>query len=516
MLFTRQFTVIAMSFCPQIYGFYFDYPKIICTFAHTMAEQTLKEKTARGLFWGMLNNGTMQVLNLIIGIFLGRLLTPADYGIVGVLAIFTAIAGDLQSAGFTQALINIKKPTDRDYNSVFWFNVLMSVAMYAILFLAAPLIAWYFHQPVLTDVSRFLFLAFLISSLGIVHNAYLSKNLMVKEQAVAGVTGLIVSGSVAILLAWKGYAYWALAWQQVIFISVVNLVRLHYSKWRPSLKIDFGPVRQMFPFAVKLLGTKILTTVSQNILTFIFGRMLPIHAVGNFSQANKWNTMGHSLVTGTIGQVAQPVMAEINDDLDREVRVFRKMLRFTAFLSFPAMLGLALVAREFILITVGPKWLGCVPLLQILCVGGAFLPLYAVYQNMVISKGRSDIYLWCNAVQIVFQIALVLIFAPKGITVMVAAYTILNIFYLLVWHWQVQKVLRIQLLDALKDTAPFCIVALAVMAAAYFLTGWTTNIWLLFLLRVVIAAVLYFLMMKLLGAKILNECLSFLKKRRGA
>jgi O-antigen/teichoic acid export membrane protein len=495
----------------QLFGISNDFPY----FCKVMAEQTLKEKTARGLFWGMLNNGTMQVLNLVIGIFLGRLLTPADYGIVGVLAIFTAIAGDLQSAGFTQALINIKRPTDRDYNSVFWFNVLMSVTMYVILFLAAPLIAWYFHQPVLTDVSRFLFLAFLISSLGIVHNAYLSKNLMVKEQAVAGVTGLIVSGSVAILLAWKGYAYWALAWQQVIFISVVNLVRLHYSKWRPSLKIDFGPVRQMFPFAVKMLGTKILTTVSQNILTFIFGRMLPIHAVGNFSQANKWNTMGHSLVTGTIGQVAQPVMAEINDDMDREVRVFRKMLRFTAFLSFPAMLGLALVAREFILITVGPKWLGCVPLLQILCVGGAFLPLYAVYQNMVISKGRSDIYLWCNAVQIVLQIALVLIFAPKGITVMVAAYTILNIIYLLVWHWQAQKALRIPLPDAVKDTAPFCLVALAVMAATWFLTSMTDNIWLSFLLRVVIASVLYFLMMKLLGAEILNECLMFLKKRRG-
>ena len=125
-----------------------------------MSDNSLKEKTARGLFWGMLNNGTMQVLNLIIGIFLGRLLTPADYGIVGVLAIFSAIAGDLQSAGFTQALINIKKPTDRDYNSVFWFNVLVSVVMYAILFLAAPLIALFFHQPVLTNVSRFLFLAF--------------------------------------------------------------------------------------------------------------------------------------------------------------------------------------------------------------------------------------------------------------------------------------------------------------------------------------------------------------------
>jgi O-antigen/teichoic acid export membrane protein len=454
------------------------------------------------------------VLNLIIGIFLGRLLTPADYGIVGVLAIFSAIAGDLQSAGFTQALINIKKPTDGDYNSVFWFNVLVSVVMYAMLFLAAPLIALFFHQPVLTNVSRFIFLAFLISSLGIVHNAYLAKNLMVKEQAVAGVLGLIVAGIVAIVLAWKGYAYWALAWQQVVFISVVNLVRLYYSKWRPSWKIDFSPVRQMFPFAVKLLGTKLLTTVSQNILTFIFGRMLPISAVGNFSQANKWNTMGHSLVTGTIQQVAQPVMAEISDNNDREVRVFRKMLRFTAFLSFPVMLGLALVAREFILITVGPKWLECVPLLQILCAGGAFLPLYAVYQNLVISKGRSDIYLWCSVVQIVLQIVLVLLFAPKGITIMVGAYTLFNIIYLLVWHWQMQKTLRIQLLEAVKDTAPFCVVSLAVMAITYFLTLWTTNIWLLFILRVLIAAVLYFVLMKLLGAEILNECLQFIKKKR--
>jgi O-antigen/teichoic acid export membrane protein len=190
------------------------------------------------------------------------------------------------------------------------------------------------------------------------------------------------------------------------------------------------------------------------------------------------------------------------------------MLRFTAFLSFPVMLGLALVAREFILITVGPKWLECVPLLQILCVGGAFLPLYAVYQNLVISKGRSDIYLWCSVVQIVLQIVLVLLFAPKGITIMVGAYTLFNIFYLLVWHWQMQKTLRIPLLEAVKDTAPFCVVSLAVMAITYFLTLWTTNIWLLFILRVLIAAVLYFVMMKLLGAEILNECLQFIKKKR--
>lgn len=477
-----------------------------------MAEN-LKEKTAKGLFWGLLNNGTMQVLNLVFGIFLGRLLSPEDYGIVGVLAIFTAIAGDLQSAGFTQALINIKSPTDRDYNSVFWFNVLVSIVLYALLFLCAPLIALFFHQPVLTEVSRFVFLAFLISSLGIAHNAYLTKNLMVKEQTIAGITALVCSGTVGIILAWQGHAYWALAWQQVVYISVLNIIRLRYSRWRPSMKIDFGPVRRMFPFAVNLLGTKVLTTLSQNILTFIFGRMLPIHAVGNFSQANKWNTMGHTLVSGTIAQVAQPVMAEIAEDDDREVRVFRKMLRFTAFLSFPAMIGLALVAREFILLTVGKQWEGCVPLLQILCIGGAFMPIYTLYQNLVISKGRSDIYLWCNALQIILQIALVVLFASRGIITMVTVYTLFNIAYLSVWHWQSQRALRLSLLALLKDILPFLLITTAVIGLTWLITGFITNIILLFLSRIIVAALLYFIMMKATRVVILEECIRFLFKR---
>jgi O-antigen/teichoic acid export membrane protein len=478
-----------------------------------MAEN-LKEKTAKGLFWGLLNNGTMQVLNLVFGIFLGRLLSPEDYGIVGVLAIFTAIAGDLQSAGFSQALINIKSPTDRDYNSVFWFNVLVSIVLYAVLFLCAPLIALFFHQPVLTEVSRFVFLAFLISSLGIAHNAYLTKNLMVKEQTIAGITALVCSGTVGIILAWQGHAYWALAWQQVVYISVLNIIRLRYSRWRPSMKIDFGPVRRMFPFAVNLLGTKVLTTLSQNILTFIFGRMLPIHAVGNFSQANKWNTMGHTLVSGTIAQVAQPVMAEIAEDDDREVRVFRKMLRFTAFLSFPAMIGLALVASEFILLTVGKQWEGCVPLLQILCIGGAFMPIYTLYQNLVISKGRSDIYLWCNVVQIVAQIALVLVFGKYGITAMVEAYVVFNILYLLVWHWQTQRVLHLRLWHVVLDIIPFALAALIVMVATYFATNFIENNILLLVCRILLAALLYFLLMKLSHAVVLEECLQYVLKKK--
>ena len=347
-----------------------------------MAE-SLKQRTAKGLFWGALNSGTTQVLNLVIGIALARLLSPEDYGIVGVLTIFTVLAGNLQSAGFTQSLINLPHPTERDYNSVFSFNVIMSLSLYIFLFLCAPLISDFFHQPCLVSVSRVVFISFLISSLGIAHSGYMMKNMMNKEMAIIGIAGLVSSGTVGITLAALGFSYWALAWQQIAYITVVNIGRYYYVKdWRPRLTLDFQPVRQMAPFALKILTTMIVNNFSNNILTVIFGRLFPIRQVGNYSQAFKWDTMANSIIINTVGQLAQPVLVE-----EGSQRVYRKMIRFTAFLSMPLMFGLALVAREFILITIGENWLDCVPLLQVLCLSGAFMPLYTMYQNLAISKG---------------------------------------------------------------------------------------------------------------------------------
>ena len=307
----------------------------------------LKERTAKGLFWGVLNNGTTQVLNILIGIFLGRLLSPEDYGIVGVLTIFTVIAGNLQSSGFTQGLVNLKAPTARDYNSVFWFNVLASVSIYVILFLAAPLIARFFHEPRLVNVSRFVFLGFFISSFGIAHNAYMLKNMMNRELAIVGLVALVISGTAGIIMAFRGWAYWSLACQQIIYITMLNIGRYYYVPWRPQLKIDFGPVREMFSFSIKILFTNIINTLSQHLLTFIFGRLFTIKDVGNYSQANNWNSKANLFVSGAIGQVAQPVLVEASTDKERQRRVFRQLLRFAAFLSFPIMLGLTLVGHEF-------------------------------------------------------------------------------------------------------------------------------------------------------------------------
>ena len=484
----------------------------------------LKEKTAKGLLWGALNSGTMQVLNLVFGIFLARMLSPHDYGIVGVLTIFTLIAGNLQSSGFTQGLTNIKQPTANDYNSVFWFNISVSIVCYIILFFCAPLIAWFFHSDELIPLSRFVFLGFLISSFGITRNAIMFKQIMARERAITGFISLLISGACGIVLAYNGFAYWSLAVQSVMFSLIQNICRYYYTRdiWRPSLHIDMSPVKRMFPFSVKVLVTSIINTINNNVLTFIFGNLFPMKTVGNFSQAMKWDTMAYTTISGTIEQVAQPILVEISDDKDRELRVFRKMMRFTAFLVFPCLFGLSLVAEEFILVTISSKWVDSVPLLQILCIGGAFMPFYTMYQHLVISAGRSDIYMWCNIGQIILQIAISIAFHSYGIVTMVIAYTAFTIAWLGIWHIFAKRLIGIRYRDLFKDIAPFMLASAGVMVVTHYLTTLLSNSiapyiatpYILLPLRIVIAAILYYGVMKLARAKIMDECISYVKRKR--
>lgn len=475
---------------------------------------SLKQKTAKGLLWGALNNGTTQVLNLVLGIFLARLLTPSDYGIVGVLTIFSAIAAMLQSSGLGTALINIKKPTDNDYNAVFWFNILVSLSLYTILFCCAPFIADFFHQPCLVNVSRVLFLSLPISALSISSGTYLIKNMMNREIAIIGISSIFLSGITGIILAYNDFSYWSLVGQQLVLVTSLTIGRFIFVSWRPLLKIDFTPVKRMFSFCINILGTNIIIVINTHILTFIFGRFLPINTVGYYSQANKWNNMAKTTITDAVGQIAQTVLVSVSDEHEREIRVFRKLLRFTAFLSFPALLGLAMVSHEFILLTIGEKWQESILLLQILCVGGAFMPLCSLYHYLIISKSRSDLYLWFSIGQMVIQLLLVLLLYPKGITAIVLANSAVTILWLLVWQMVGAKLIHLRFLDVLKDIVPFLLISLFVMAVTYFVTAGITNMVLLLISRILMAALLYAGIMKILQAKVMDECINFFRKKR--
>ena len=455
-----------------------------------MAE-SLKEKTAKGLFWGALNSGTTQLLNLVIGIFLGRLISPAEYGIVGVLNIFTLIAGNLQSSGFSQGLINLKSPQARDYNSVFWFNILAGFVLYVVLFASAPLIASYIRQPCLVPLSRLVFLSFVISSFGIAHGAYMTKNMMNREIAIIGAIALVCSGCIAIVLAFLGFSYWSLAWQQIVYIAVLNLGRYWFTPWHPSFHFTFEPVKRMFGFSVKVLITNIINTVSNNILTLVFGRLYPIKAVGDFTQAYKWDSMANSFVANAIGQVAQPVLASVHEERGRAVRVFRKMMRFTAFFSFPAMFGLAIV-----------------------CIGGAFVPFYTVYQNVALGNGRSDVYMRCNVMQIVLQIGIIALFYQYGINKMVMAYTLFTIAWLMVWQFAAHRIIGVRFSAVMKDVLPSLLVASGVMTATYFATCLIASPALLLVARIVIATLLYAGTAKLLRMEMMEEVVKWVERRK--
>lgn len=475
--------------------------------------QNLKEKTAQGLFWAFLSSGGMQLLNLIIGIFLARLLSPGEYGIVGMLAIFTLLAGNLQDSGFGVALVNIKDIKHNDYNSVFWFNVGISLLLYLILYLCAPLIASFFHQPCLVSLSRFVFLGFIIASLCISPNAMLVRNLKMKEKAITSLSALLISGTVAVVMALKGFSYWSLATQQVLYNVIICFGRYYYTRWHPTFKVDFTPVKQMFSFSYKVLITAILTTINNNVLTVIFGRLFPAQAVGNFTQANKWNIMANQLVTNTVAQVAQPVLTRVGDDNERQRRVFGKMLRFTAFMAFPAMFGLALVAPQLIIATIGEKWAESIPLLQVLCISGAFIPLYTVYQNLFLSQGKSDTYMWLTITQIAIMLIAVLACHWLGIMAMVIAFAGINVLWILAWQLFAYRLIGYRFTSMLRDLLPFMFIALAVMGVTYFVTQPVSNIYLLLLLRIILAIALYALTMKLLRARIFEECIEFIKSR---
>ena len=474
---------------------------------------TLKEKTAQGLLWGGLNSGIQQLVGLAFGIVLGRLLSPSDYGMMAMISIFSLVATALQDSGFRTALTNIEHPKHEDYNSVFWFNIIMASSLYVILFLAAPLIGEYYHTPRVVPLCRYAFLSIVIASFGTAQSAYLFKHLRAKQQAEAGALAVILSSLTGVGMAFAGMAYWSLATQGLVYVGINTLLQWHFSPWRPSIHgITFAPVRRMFRFSCKILATTIMTHVNNNVLNILLGHYFTPRDTGNYNQAYQWNTKCYSLVQSMVAQVAQPVLVSLNGEESRQKDVFRKMMRFTAFITVPLLFGFGLVAKEFIVTAIGEKWLASAQLIQILCLSGAAMPLSTLFSNMIISKGKSGTFFWCTFTLGLVQIATMIMIWPMGIRIMVIAYTLLNTSWLLVWMFFVRRLIGYGYWMFFCDVMPFALAAAGVMGVAYVATMPLSNMIALLITRFVIAVVLYYVVMKLARVKILAECEKFVKR----
>lgn len=476
-----------------------------------MAEQTLKEKTAKGLFWGGLSNGVQQVLNALFGLILARVLNASDYGMVGMLAIFSAIASTIQESGFTVALTNQKEIKDEDYNAVFWFSTLTGVLFYLILFFCAPLIANFYDKPELISLSRVVFLGFLFGGFGIASNAYLFKTLMVKERAKIDIVSLICSGVIGVTLALNGFTYYGLAIQTVIYIGVGSLLKFIYAAWKPAFKINLQPLKSMFGFSSKLIVTSVFTQIGNNIFSVVLGKFYSPQQLGFYSQGQKWMVMGNQLVGGVINGVAQPVLVEVMDDKERQVLVFRKMVRFGAFISFPFMLGLAFVAKEFIWVLVGEKWLDSVPFLQLFCLWGAIGYLFQLYVTLLMTHSRSDIYLFGMIIISIFQILIVWFLYPLGIFNMVIGYIGVYFLGILFWHFCARRELPIKFISICKDIIPYLGISVFVFALTDYLLRGMANIYMLLIFKILFSSILYISILLILKSTILREAISYLK-----
>ena len=480
-----------------------------------MAEQSLKEKTAKGLFWGGVSNGVQQVLNLLFGLVLARILNAEDYGMVGMLAIFSAIAGTIQESGFTSALTNQKEIRHEDYNAVFWFSVLTGVVFYVLLFFCAPLIAAFYGKEELVGLSRILFIGFLLGGVGIAPNAYLFKTLMVKERAKIDVFSLICSGAVGVTLALNGFAYYGLAIQTSTYIGVGSLLKLCYSPWKPSFTFNWHPLKSMFGFSSKLILTNIFTQISGNLFSVVLGKFYSAQQLGYYSQGQKWMIMGHSLIGGMISNVSQPVLVEVIEDKERLRNVFRKLVRFGAFISFPALLGLALVAKEFIAILFGEKWLPAVPFLQLFCLWGAGGFLNVLSYNLLMALGKSSMCLYGTITINVLQILALIITQKIGIQTMVVAYVLTCYFGVFMWLIMIMRYTLITIIDVVKDLFPYLLsILLSIAISSFIVMQLSISVFAIFCLKVLLTAMIYLALMHYFNSIIFREVVTFFLRRK--
>ena len=343
-----------------------------------MSESSLKQKTIGALLWNLLDRMGQQVLLFIVGILVANILSVEDYALVGMLAIFSAIANIIQDSGFSAALIQKKETTAEEFSSVFWFNLGMSILLYGVLMGCSPLIARFFNQPRLVELSAVIFLALPINALTIIQSTILNKQIRFKPLTQINLYSMTVSGIASLAMALTGCGVWTLALQPVILAGARATLLWSRENWRPQRTFRFAVIRSLFGFASSLLLASLINTCFLNIYSVIIGKLFPQKQLGYYTQGNKMCDMGVSLIYGSIQNATFPIFSTIQNERERLIRAYRKTIRFTAFITLPIMAGLFVTAGPVIRLLLKEEWWPSIPFFQLLCLGGCFTILTAI------------------------------------------------------------------------------------------------------------------------------------------
>ncbi|QNJ98951.1 lipopolysaccharide biosynthesis protein [Constantimarinum furrinae] len=425
--------------------------------------------------WSLLQQFSSQGINFVVIIFMTRMILPEDFGLMGMIYVFISIGVVLLEGGMTESLIRTKDPDTHDFSSVFYVNLISSIAVYALVYVSAPFIAKFYDQEVLTNIIRVFSLTFVISAFTAVQNAILVKELRFKRQIAIVIPALIISSIVGLTMAYHGYGVWSLVYMALVKAFLISVQLWFYASWKPTLSLQWGRVKHHFSFGYKIALMEILNSIFANIFNIFIGKNFAVAQVGYYTQANTLKQVPVSNIYGAINKVAYPIFSSIQDDAEKMLTVYRRMLLLMMFVLTPIMVCLIILAAPAITFLFTEKWLPALPYLQILCFAGILHPL--VVFNMVIFKvkGRSDLYLYLGFINKLFIVIGIIATFKVGIIALlwsqVAAYFVsflLNSFYL-------SRVMGYHFLKQLADLIPILLLNVFVGAVLYYVYGLLTS-----------------------------------------
>ena len=434
-----------------------------------MAE-SLQKKTLSGVIWSFTENFMLQIIQFAIGVLMARILTPGDYGMVGMLSIFMAISQTLVDSGFSNALTRKVDRTEVDCATVFYFNIVVGIVLYFVIFFSAPLIADFYKTPLLEDLTKVIALPLIFNSLCIVQQARLTIKMDFKTQAKISVTSSIVTGLSGLAMAYSGFGVWTLAYSSVIGAVVRCILLWWFTHWKPLWTYSWQSFREMFSYGSKLLTSALIDTTYSNIYPIIIGRLFSASELGYYTRANAYAALPSTTVSGLLKRVTFPLLCEIQNDDERLERIYRQLLRLSAFVVFPLMMGFAALAHPVIVAMITDKWEPCVPYLQILCFALMWYPIHALNLNLLQVKGRSDLFLKLEIIKKIVGVSVILITFPFGVLYMCVGSVFSSILCLVINTYYTGKLIQVGFLMQMRDLLPTILYSLSMGVLVYGVT----------------------------------------------
>lgn len=419
------------------------------------------EVVINNFIWRFAERFGAQSVTFVVSIILARILLPEDYGTIALVTVFTTILQVFVDSGLSTALIQKKDTDDLDFSSVFFFNIVICIALYIAMFFLAPLIALFYNQPTLTAIVRVISLTIVISGIKGVQQAYVSRNMLFKRFFFSTLGGTIFSAFLGILLAYKGFGVWALVIQQLSNNAVDTIILWLTVKWRPKMMFSWKRLKLLLKYGWKLLVSSILDTGYNNLRNLIIGKIYSSSDLAYYNQGDKFPKLIVTNINTSIDSVLLPTLSSEQDNKIRVKNMTRRAIKVSTYIMAPLMMGLAFCSTQIVSVILTDKWLNCVPYLQIFCITYMFWPIHTANLNAINAMGRSDLFLILEIIKKTIGIIVLLVTMKLGVLIMAYSLLFTTLISMIINSWPNKKLLGYSFKQQIKDILPGIVLALA-------------------------------------------------------